>query len=289
VKKLITFALTCVMCLSMWGCGGDEANLKETNSGNNQSEALSVKSEETIAEETTAEETIAETEAPPSEEKFLEEATDYSFTTLHKDQSDNPARAKAYCGKIIKVTGYIEYIYEDHVTVVPLDTSYALNSPAVRLDVTFSPEDMMIFSRFDVINFVGKIDSVSGDYSSVKIEMAEAFYIDDIVEITGKVTDQFLYNMDHNCAQMEVNTTPEQCGDYNRRAVRATYYATDHTDFTNYDSIKIKDVEVKPEDEVVLKGKFTFAGLRYTPANGIETRIDYITLDVKELTDIEVK
>ena len=218
--------------------------------------------------------------------KFVDTATDCNFSTLWNEQVDNPARAQSYCGQIFKVSGYIEYINEDHATIVPLDTPFnSLDSATVRIEAYFPNEDMVILSKFAAINFVGKVEEISGNYHGVTITMKEAFYIDDIIEITGEV-QQFLYNMDHGCTQMEVHTASQRRGDHLAN-LRATYYVKELGKLESHEQITVARVSVRPGNTVKLTAKMTFAGLRYTSYTST-IRDDHITFTIDEITSIEV-
>lgn len=244
MKRALSIALVLALCLSLCACG----SMQKT----------------------------------PSKESFLDAATSCDFTTLYNDQVENPARAKSYCGQIYKVTGYIESISEDSAIIVPIDTPFDGLMAAVNIKVYFSNEDMLQLSRFAAINFVGKVEEIAGIYANVIITMKEAFYIDDTIELSGTVQD-FLYNMDHGCTQMQVHTYEKQRGD-SRTNLWATYYVRELSKLENHEKISIKGVTVIPGRSVKLTAKLSFDGLKYTDVPGGRTY--HITFEVKEILSI---
>ena len=218
----------------------------------------------------------------PSKESFLDAATSCDFTTLYNDQVENPARAKSYCGQIYKVTGYIESISEDSVTVVPIDTPFSGLMRAVNIRVYFSNEDMLQLSKFAAINFVGKVEEIAGDYSNVLITMKEAFYIDDTIVLSGTVED-FVYNVDHGCTQMQIRTYEKQRGD-SRANLWATYYVRELSKLESHEKITVKGATLMPGRSVKLTAKLSFDGLKYTDLPSGRTH--HITFEVKEIISI---
>lgn len=157
MKKYVALILALVLCLSLCSCSGTGSTAG-------------------------------------TKEKFLADATECNLYSLYKTYNENSIRAEEnYCGKIVKITGYVVSIQNEYATIKPVnnpiikDDWWGYNT-AIEMQVYFSRDDLILLSNESVINFVGKIDTLESAGDAVKVTMKEAYYVDDTFELTGTVT-----------------------------------------------------------------------------------------------------
>lgn len=156
MKRVLSFVLALMMCLSLCACGGGSTK--------------TLSKDEMLANATTA---------------FAHEIT--------LDIAGNKARAEGYIGKTYCITGHICKIEDDYCMVlarsvdgdhcqnIHSDGWYAFNCNTVFL-VHLSTEELANLNLCDGIEFVGVIDAVgTQEYHAIKdqiyLEFNAAYYI----------------------------------------------------------------------------------------------------------------
>ena len=182
MKKVLVFILAVIMCLVLAACNGqnDTVNDEETT------------------EDTSQRDTAPETEEvieTMSKEDIISAAQALDVQSLYRDFEANPIKVKdTYCEGIFRFTGFVERFEEEYVVIAPLDAPILFERDLV-VKVYMDAEDMKNISTEQVINVAGKITDINDDHfvafydqiMGTVVTMEDAYYIDDIVEITGTV------------------------------------------------------------------------------------------------------
>lgn len=156
MKKLLALMLAAALALSLVSCGGSGGSSGDASNG------------------------------VMTKEEMLEAATECNFLSIQSDSKENTVRAEEkYCGKVYRVTGYVERIEETSVKIIPLDAPSGLGSTAysMTLEATLSKEDILELSTWEVVNIVGEISSLG----EKTVFMEHAYYVDNLITFTGKV------------------------------------------------------------------------------------------------------
>ena len=124
-----------------------------------------------------------------SKEELLESAEEVSFSTLASETYDNAVKAKeTYCASPIQISGWVQNIEEDHVTLWNGGTSYD-----VMIDAYLPAEDIAALTTGQKVTVVGinsdteeKTDSWGGmSFPATHYIMDTAYLVQSRYEISG--------------------------------------------------------------------------------------------------------
>ena len=183
MKKTVSLLLALVLCLSLCACGGGNSDTPDTP-------------------ETT--ETTTPEETKMSKEEMLQVAVE--IDDYRTEMMDNIARAEAkYVGNVYYITGHVGDISNDHLNVGDFT-------------VYLPTEDIMNVSTGQRITVVGKIDSIAyeeisdgwgGYILQCSGVMSNAYFVTDIIEVTGTLTFYYMMLRDINGRNQNRDGNPE--------------------------------------------------------------------------------
>lgn len=200
MKKLLALILAAALALSLVACGGGsgagDTNTPSTGNGDTTS-----------------------TDTPSgggdnTKEEMLSTASTCDFSKIQYDYEQNKVNAQeTYVGKIYKITGYVSNIESEYISIVPLNTTLIKSSsspyPVTTVRAYISKDDVKRLSTNDVINIVGEVTNLD---SISTIEMKNAYYIDNIVAISGNT--HFVWNISHTNQLLEIKSKAETLNTY---------------------------------------------------------------------------
>ena len=190
MKKLLALMLAAALALSLVACGGGSG-----------------------AGDTTGTDTTSGGEDNAKEE-MLSTASTCDFSKIQYDYEQNKVNAQeTHVGKIYKITGYVSGIESEYISIVPLNTPLQNGSsgghPVTTVRAYISKDDIKRLSTNDVINIVGEVTNLD---SISTMEMKNAYYIDNIVAISGST--RFVWNISHTNQLLEITSKPERLDTY---------------------------------------------------------------------------
>ena len=171
MKKVLSLILALVMCLSLCACGGGSDNNKDnTNNTSKNPETTTM-----------------------SKDDMLSAATAVCSDQIDNDTFENKAKAtQLYCNKVLKVTGFVVSIEEDHIKLG--DDFYA---GVTVIDVYLPIEDLAMLEKGQLVTIVGqtadKIETrnqnmAGSDWEQEYFTMPQAYFVGDVYETTMSVT-----------------------------------------------------------------------------------------------------
>lgn len=198
MKRVLSLFLVLVMSLSITACNNSEPI--ETDVVSTSGEVIESVEETTIPKETTIPE-----DPIMSKEEMLAIAEEYTVIDIHNDSVKNLARAKQkYCNKTILLTGVVYDILEDHVELLTSNYMY-INSHIV--DVYLPLDELVLVESGQRITVVGTITDDIIDksesigqrtYNTKHYQMHNAYFVNDIYELTGTLRFYYMEYMDSN-------------------------------------------------------------------------------------------
>ena len=156
MKKAISLLLALVLCLSLCACG----------SGNDTPETTEAPTETTSPEVTVM-----------TKEEMLEQALEAQLHEVENEFHENLAKAKQeYCNKVLKLTGRIANIAEDHIE---------LGTGWYTVDVYLPIEDLITLQTQQQVTIVGQTtDVIEKDSNEIShLEMPTAYFVTDRYDI----------------------------------------------------------------------------------------------------------
>ena len=192
MKKLLALILAAALALSLVACGGG-SGAGDTNTPND---------------------TPSDGEDNAKEE-MLSTASTCDFSKIQYDYKQNKVNAQeTHVGKIYKITGYVSGIESEYISIVPLNTplqyaSYSGGLPVTTVRAYISKDDIKRLSTNDVINIVGEVTNLD---SISTMEMKNAYYIDNIVTISGSAS--FVWNISHTNQLLEIKSKAKTLNTY---------------------------------------------------------------------------
>ena len=160
MKKAISLLLALVLCLSLCACGGgngDTPDIPETT--------------ESPTETTAPEVTVL------TKEEMLEQATEVQAHEIDNTSHENLALAKQnYCNTVLKVTGQIARIAEDHIE---LGTGWYV------VDVYLPIDELVTLQANQQVTIVGQTtESIEKDSNGMShYQMPTAYFVTDRFDI----------------------------------------------------------------------------------------------------------
>ena len=197
MKKLLALILAAALALSLVACGGGSG----AGDTNTPSDTPSTENGDTTSTDTPS---GGEDNA---KEEMLSTASTCDFYKIQYDYEQNKVNAQeTYVGKIYKITGYVSEIESEYISIVPLNAllryaSYSGGIPVTTVRAYISKDDIKRLSTHDVINIVGEVTNLD---SISTMEMKNAYYIDNIVTISGDT--HFVWNISHTNQLLEITS-----------------------------------------------------------------------------------
>lgn len=195
-------------------------------------------------------------------------------------KTDAEACLENYSKEIYEITGYISEISDSYVRIIPLNTP--VNSQTVIneacIDVYIPKEDISSLSQYDMITVYGKISNIT-DGDTVNIEMKNASFKSDVIEISGNV-EGFILNEDN---YYEIRICEKIAG------ISKGYYAYYNYPVKKYDASPIQEAEIcgrkySAGDEITLKAKLKYRHKTYNSPE-IEIECNHY-LEIKEIVSL---
>ena len=238
MKKLLALMLA-ALALSLVACGGGGAEDNNTPSGGEDS----------------------------AKEEMLSNASACNFIDMQSAYNDNKVNAQdTYVGKVYTVTGYVSEIESEYVSIVPLDTplDYLTGLPVSTIIAYLPADDIKQLSKMEVINIVGEITSLE---NIEKIEMKNAYYIDNTVTISGNI--EFLVDISTNQHVMIVETESVPLSSSTLVDYKCTYNVCSVEENGgmnngNLEEAEIGDITVTEEDTVTIQCHMEYDRKTYT-------------------------
>ncbi len=119
-----------------------------------------------------------------SKEEMIKESKSLNGKQLYKDLTSNFKSAKEkYEGNIYKISAGVISVEEKFAKIELSDIDFDKD----YLEVHFNSDDLNKLKKGQKITFVGKISNITNSNNNFNVKIKKAYYIDDIIEITGQV------------------------------------------------------------------------------------------------------
>lgn len=260
MKKLLALILAAALALSLVACGGDSGT-GDTNTPSGGADS--------------------------AKEEMLSNASACDFIDIQSAYNDNKVNAQdTYVGKVYTVTGYVSEIETEYVSIVPLDTplDYLTGLPVSTIIAYLSTDDIKQLSKMEVINIVGEITSLE---NIEKIEMKNAYYIDNAVTILGNIdfaidtsTNQHVMIVETKSVPLSSSTLVDNKCTYSVCSVEETGGINNG----NLEEAKIGDITLTEEDTVTIQCKMEYNRGTYSSANPF--KIFHLNFTITEIESI---
>ena len=152
MKKALSLILALVLCLSLCACGE-----KDTTSN----------------------------------EDILKKAVAIDLNAIGMAFENNKVNAQdTYYNKYYTIVGSVSKIESDEVIINPINAVFGKKFSTVsQCNVKLPIDEIKKLSTSDVIKVCGKLTEFTKGYDHYDLTLDEAFYVDNIIEITAKVND----------------------------------------------------------------------------------------------------
>lgn len=188
-------------------------------------------------------------------------------TIVSDIKKDAKASIENYSKEIYEITGYVSEISDSYVRIIPLNAP--VNSQTVVneacIDAYIPKEEISSISQYDMITVYGKITNIT-DGVTVNIEMKDASFKSDVIEVSGNV-EGFILNEDN---YYEIRICEKIPG------ISKGYYAyynypVKKSDGTQIQEAKIGEKTYRIGDSITLKSRLKYKHKTYnSPTNEIE-------------------
>lgn len=181
-----------------------------------------------------------------SKEDMINKSTKLDLHTLTSDLDSNYKNAKEkYENNIYSITAGVISVEEKYAKI----ELYTMDDVDDYLEVHFNDSDLNQLKAGQKIEFVGKIKNITkkGEYENYIINISNAYYLTDVVEISGIIEAHYGLN---TCSLSLINYWGDEDNDE-----YTTYELDKVISYGSCYKTKIKGTELKDGDNITIKGK----------------------------------